>query len=70
LGREFFHEHCYAKHINVGHRLRVFEKRVLKRIFGHKTEEDGSWKKVHNNELHRLCSSPNIVRVMKSMRMK
>jgi hypothetical protein len=42
------------------HRLRVFENRVLRRIFGPKREEDGSWRKLHN-ELHGLYSSPNIV---------
>jgi hypothetical protein len=53
------------------HRLRVFENRVLRKIFGPKREEDGSWKKkLHNDELHSLYSSPNIVRVMKLRRMK
>jgi hypothetical protein len=52
------------------YRLRVFENRVLRRIFGPEREEDGSWKKLHNNELHSLYSSPNIVRVMKSRRMR
>jgi hypothetical protein len=33
------------------HRLRVFENRVLRRIFGPKSEEDGSWRKLHNDEL-------------------
>jgi hypothetical protein len=47
------------------HRLRVFEIRVLRRIFGCKREEDGSWRKLHNDELHSLYSSPNIVRVIK-----
>jgi hypothetical protein len=51
------------------HRLRVFENRVLRRIFGPKREEGGSWKKLHNDELHSLYSSPNIVRVIKSRRM-
>jgi hypothetical protein len=51
------------------HRLRVFENRVLRRIFGPKREEDGSWRKLHNDELHSL-SSPNIVRVIKSRRMR
>jgi hypothetical protein len=50
------------------HRLRVFENSVLRRIFGPKREEDGSWRKLHNNELHNLYSSPNIVRVIKSRR--
>jgi hypothetical protein len=52
------------------HRLRVFENRVLRRIFEPKREEDGSWRKFHNDELHSLYSSPNIVRVIKSRRMR
>jgi hypothetical protein len=51
-------------------RQRVFENRVLRRIFGPKREEDGSWRKLHNDELHSLYSSPNIVRVIKSRRMR
>jgi hypothetical protein len=47
------------------HRLRVFENRVLRRIFGPKREEDGWWRKLHNDELHSLYSSPNILRVIK-----
>jgi hypothetical protein len=38
------------------HRLRVFENRVLRRIFGPKRGEDGSWRKLHNDELHSLYS--------------
>jgi hypothetical protein len=52
------------------HRLRVFENRMLRRIFGPKWEEDGSWRKLHNDELHSLYSSPDIVRVIKSRRMR
>jgi hypothetical protein len=52
------------------HRLRVFENRVLRRIFGPKMEEDGSWRKLRNDELHSLYSSPNIVRVIRSRRMR
>jgi hypothetical protein len=48
----------------------VLEKRVLRRIFGPKREEDGSWRKLHNDELHGLYSSPNTVRVIKSRRMR
>jgi hypothetical protein len=50
--------------------LRVFENRVLRTIFGPKREEDGSWRKLHNDEHHGLCSSPNIVRVMISRWMR
>jgi hypothetical protein len=42
----------------------------LRRIFGPKREEDGSWRKLHNDELHSLYSSPNIVRVITSRRMR
>jgi hypothetical protein len=46
-------------------RLRVFENRALRGIFGPKREEDGLWRKLHNDELHNLYSSPNIVRLIK-----
>jgi hypothetical protein len=52
------------------HRLRVLENRVLRKIFGLKREEDGSWRKLYNYELHSLYSSPNIVRVIKLRRMR
>jgi hypothetical protein len=52
------------------YRLRVFENRVLTKIFGPKREEDGSWRKPHNDKLHDLYSSPNIVRVIKLRRMR
>jgi hypothetical protein len=52
------------------HRLRVFENKVLRKIFGPKKEEDRSWRKLHDDELHSLYSSPNIVRVIKSRRMR
>jgi hypothetical protein len=39
-------------------------------MFGPKMEEDGSWRKVHNDELHNLYSSPNIVKMIKSRRMR
>jgi hypothetical protein len=50
------------------HRLRVFENRVLRKIFRPKREEDGSWRKLHNDELHSLYTSPNIIRVIKPRR--
>jgi hypothetical protein len=43
---------------------------LLRKIFGPKREEDGSWRKLHNVELHDLYCSPDIVRVIKSRRMR
>jgi len=52
-------------------RLRVFENKVPRRIFGPKRGEGtGEWRKLHNKELNDLYSSPNIVRVIKSRRIK
>jgi hypothetical protein len=49
------------------HRLRVFEKRALRRIFGPKRDEvKGEWRKLHSEELHNLYSSPDIIRQVKS----
>jgi hypothetical protein len=52
------------------HRLRVLENRVLRRIFNPERKEDRSWRKLHNDELKRLYSLPNIIRVFKSRRMR
>jgi hypothetical protein len=53
------------------HRLRIFENRVHRRIFGPKRDEViGGWRKLHNEELHGLYSSPSIVRVIKARRMR
>ena len=52
-------------------RLRVFENRLLRRMFGAKRDEvTGEWRKLHNGELNDLYCSPNIVREMKSRRMR
>jgi hypothetical protein len=51
--------------------LRVFEKRILRRIFGRKREEVvGGWRRLHNEELHNLYASPTVIRVIRSRRMR
>jgi hypothetical protein len=52
-------------------REELFENRALRRIFGSKKEEvKGNWRKLHNERLHNLYSSPNIIRMIKSRRMR
>jgi hypothetical protein len=52
-------------------KLRVFENKVLRRIFGPKRDEvTGEWRRLHNKELYALYSLPNIIRVVKSRRLR
>jgi hypothetical protein len=51
-------------------RLRVCENRILRGIFGPKRDENEEWRRLHSEELHSLCHSPNIVRVIKSRRLR
>jgi hypothetical protein len=54
-----------------GHRLREFENRVLRRIFGPKrTELAGGWRKLHNEELHKLYTLPRTIAMIKSRKMR
>jgi hypothetical protein len=53
-------------HNKGGYRLRVYENRVMRRIFGSKREEvTEEWRRLHNKELYALYSSPNIIRLIK-----
>jgi hypothetical protein len=55
-----------VSHFVGGTQTGCFENRELRKVYGPKTDEDGSWKKLHNDEIHSLNSSPNIVWVIKS----
>ena len=62
---------CLLISLKEGRKLRVFENRVLRRVFGLRRDEvTGERRKLHNEELNDLYSSPNIVRMIKSRRMK
>ena len=53
-----------------GGMLRLFENRILRRILGPKRDENGEWRRLHNEELHWFYHSHNIVRVIKSRRLR
>jgi hypothetical protein len=51
-------------------RLRVFENGIIRRIFEPKWDENGEWRRLHNEKLHNMYCSPNIVRMIKSRRLR
>jgi len=62
---------CKLTHTREKRRLRVFENRVVRRIFGPKRDEvTGEWRKLHNEELNDLYCSPHIIRVIRSRRIR
>ena len=63
---------CEARSLTLReeHWLRVFENRILRRVFAPKRDAKGEWRRLHNEELHSLYRSPNIVRVIKSRRLR
>jgi hypothetical protein len=66
--KNYFHR-IFIRSVDGEDRFRVFENRVLRRIFGPTKEEvAGGWRRLHNKELHNLYTSPNI-RIIKSRRM-
>jgi hypothetical protein len=66
----YVHE-TWSLTLREGNRLRMFENRVLRKIFGPKRDEvTGCWRKLHNEKLNNLYFSPNIIRMIKSRRMR
>jgi hypothetical protein len=61
----------WSLRVSEEHKLRVFENRVFRRIFGpNMNGVTGEWRKLHNEELHNFFSSPSIIRIIKSRRMR
>jgi hypothetical protein len=57
--------------LRVEHRLKVFENRVLRRIFApNRDEVTGKWRKVHNEELHNFYSLPSVIKIVKLRKIK
>jgi hypothetical protein len=67
----FYKSYTASLTVREEHKLRVFENRVLRRIFGPKRDGmTGGWRKLYNEELHNLYSSSSIIRIIKSRRMR
>jgi hypothetical protein len=66
-----YEDQTWSLTLREAHRLRLFESRVLRRIFGPKRDEVAAgWRQLHNEELRNLCSSPSIIRMLKCIRMR
>ena len=61
---------CETWSLRLRDESRLFENRILRQIFGPKRDENGDWRRLHNEELHILYRSPNIVRAIKSRRLR
>ena len=67
----FYGSETWSLTLKEEHRLRLFENKVLRKMFGAKKDEiTGEWRKLHNAELHALYSPPNIIRSLKSRRLR
>ena len=62
--------HSFINFIGTSQVLRIFENGTLRRIFGPKRDTNGEWRRLHNEELHNLYRSPNMVRVIKFRRLR
>ena len=71
LGLVLYGCETWSQTLREEHRLRVFENKVLRKIFGAKIDKiTGEWRKLHNGMLHALYSSPNLIRNLKSRRLR
>ena len=70
VGRKLYGRETWSLTLREERRLRVFEKRMLGRIFGVYRDENGEWRRLHNQELHSQYPLPNIARAVKSRKLR